>query len=253
MLKYTPVYVLVLGLSISLSIFAADVDKRAQRMMQRLDTNQDNLISREEAKQLRINRFQKLDSDADGKLTLTEFTAKALARYQAKRTKDFNFNDSDKDGLVTLKEITQHLKLFEYYDQNRDNLLSLQEMRSQNMPEKRLKHFANKVDSNQDQHVSRDEVAKFRWKHLAKFDANQDNQITLQEWLRPSKKMQKKQQRMAQHFQQLDKNNDETVNLAEFSQHQPRFKRADANQDGQVTLAELQAMLQKQAEKRGKK
>lgn len=237
----------------SFNTLAADVDKRAQRIIKRLDTNQDGIVTREEAKQIRVNRFQKIDGNADGQLTLAEFSAEALEQYNAKRTQQFNFHDKDQDGLITFAETKQKLGLFKRFDQNNDDIVSVQEMRAKNMSEKRLQHLTMKVDSNHDQQITREEMAQFRWKNILKYDGNQDNQVTLKEWSQPSAKMEKKQERLQKRFVRLDKNNDGVVSLEEFSQYQPRFDWADKNRDDKLTLDEVKTVLQKREEKQGNK
>lgn len=76
--------------------------ERAQRWFDRLDTNQDGVISQAEASARQADRFAKIDADDDGMISLEEFSARAQAMF-AKADADDN-GEISKDEFTAAKE-----------------------------------------------------------------------------------------------------------------------------------------------------
>jgi Ca2+-binding EF-hand superfamily protein len=81
--------------SLGASSALADGD-RGQRWFDRLDTNQDGVISQTEVNAQQAERFAKVDANGDGTISLEEFSARADAMF-AKA-------DADGNGSITKEE-----------------------------------------------------------------------------------------------------------------------------------------------------
>ncbi len=82
-------------LSIGASSARAD-GNHAQRWFDRLDTNKDGVISRDEVNAHRAERFAKIDADGDGMISPAEYNARAEAH--------FTRADTDGNGEITKDE-----------------------------------------------------------------------------------------------------------------------------------------------------
>ncbi|MDX1423687.1 MAG: EF-hand domain-containing protein [Kiloniellales bacterium] len=89
---------LVLGLAV-VSLGAASAfagSDRSHRWFDRLDTNQDGVISQAEVSERQAERFAKLDTDGDGAISLEEYSVRSEAMF-AKA-------DADGNGEITKDE-----------------------------------------------------------------------------------------------------------------------------------------------------
>jgi len=75
---------------------AAPARPAASGMMQKMDTNADGKVTREEFTAFFVARFKAMDADGDGKLSREEFTGALLGLYKVM--------DIDADGKVSLRE-----------------------------------------------------------------------------------------------------------------------------------------------------
>jgi Ca2+-binding EF-hand superfamily protein len=160
-------------------------------------------------------RFERLDADKDGKVTLAELT-------QSKESW-LGKVDADKDGVATAAEVEQSHKalhaervtrMFEKRDANKDGRLTLPESQ---MPE--------------------------RW--FARSDANNDGALTAAELAaRPTRgkgaQSDSQGKRGGGQLAHLDQNDDGKVERAELRQAATRMlQRLDRNADGSLTSDEL--------------
>jgi Ca2+-binding EF-hand superfamily protein len=138
----------LLGLTLiglSFSSFAAD-DRFQQRMLERMDTNNDGVVSIEEFQPPMEGRLSRADADDDGAVTLDELNqhsaermaeretqrAERQADHTGKMTARFLTMDTDGSGGVTPDEA--RLAAFNHMDSNQDGSLSVDELRR---PERR--------------------------------------------------------------------------------------------------------------------
>lgn len=99
---------------------------RTPDMMQRIDTNHDHMISRDEWMTFYNHLFDRLDKNNSGKVDLSEYLGanRALAAFatggytSALLTREmFNKIDGDGDGTVSRSEfVGYHLKIFDTMD-----------------------------------------------------------------------------------------------------------------------------------------
>ncbi|MBD3765543.1 MAG: EF-hand domain-containing protein [Sphingomonadales bacterium] len=125
-----PLRALVLGLGLALSAGPGV----AQTAFQRLDTNGNSAISREEFLALRREMFARIDADQSGTVTRAEIEA---ARQASNRAGSGNrqmqaderiwSQDANGDGQLTLAEYTAQTRGFDMADRNRDGQLSAAE------------------------------------------------------------------------------------------------------------------------------
>jgi Ca2+-binding EF-hand superfamily protein len=123
----------------------ADLDKMVARMLERMDTNKDGKISRDEAQGPLAKFFDEFDQNKDGFLDKTELR-RAAARFQAQNSQtsptkgndekppapkfpDFDALDRNADGRLTRAEVagTPIAGIFDEIDTNKDGKIDRQE------------------------------------------------------------------------------------------------------------------------------
>jgi hypothetical protein len=110
--------------------------RRGGQMQERLkaaDTNNDGLISREEAKALpRIaEHFDAIDANRDGFVTMDELRAYHQAHKGEQRGEMWKKLDANGDGRLSRDEVAGHPRLaqeFDTIDANKDGFLSAEEL-----------------------------------------------------------------------------------------------------------------------------
>ncbi|MDK3016159.1 EF-hand domain-containing protein [Pseudodonghicola flavimaris] len=123
-----PLALALIGLT-PLAAPPAQAQARAQQAFARIDANGDGQISQEEFLALRRQMFAAMDADGNGQLTKAEIES-ARARQANGRTPRSNQiwkQDSNGDGVLTLSEYTAQTRGFAYADSNSDGVLSQQE------------------------------------------------------------------------------------------------------------------------------
>jgi Ca2+-binding EF-hand superfamily protein len=190
--------VALLGLSpMVLANDGLPLPQSGQKLLQKFDLNQDGVITREEAVQVRNEKFNQADADKNGAVTLSEWQAAQAQRRAAYMAQRFGAMDGDNNGFISQDEFGQGKN-------------------PQGRGGNRAARFAQ-IDSNGDQQISPDELAA---QHAAR-------QAKKGDW---GQKM----------FQTLDADQNGEVTLAEMQAIVPLFERFDANQDGKIDGDELQ-------------
>ncbi|CAN7670961.1 EF-hand domain-containing protein [Mesorhizobium sp. LjNodule214] len=109
-------------------------DMPGQRILQRIDTNGDGLISKDEMKVAREHLFKKLDRNGDGVIDENEVESARQAIKdraevaQARAGNRWRRMDTNGDGKVSEEEFTASMPLFEIADRNGDGKLSANEI-----------------------------------------------------------------------------------------------------------------------------
>jgi Ca2+-binding EF-hand superfamily protein len=187
----------VLGLSVSMPAWAQQAaagphggqggPERAAAMaahlFERMDTNGDGKVTREEADETGKRLFEKFDRNADGAVTRDEADAGAKALRQEELVVRFKKLDQDGDGKLSGTESQLPPQFFQKLDTNNDRALSLEEFQAR--PDRRAEHREfefERADGNHDGKVTRaeaDQSAKERFDHV---DADHDGVITRAEF-----------------------------------------------------------------------
>lgn len=98
----------------------------SERMLKRVDTDQDGKISKAEADAAGTKFFARLDDNGDGKIEDNEMPQRHSARFGGKM---FDRMDADQDGKVTKAEFqAAGEKMFQRMDKNGDGVVEKDEM-----------------------------------------------------------------------------------------------------------------------------
>jgi Ca2+-binding EF-hand superfamily protein len=112
-----------------------------------------------------------------------------------------------------------------------------------------------KMDTDGDGVITREEAQAARKAHMMKADANGDGAVTLEELKAYRDKMreERRENRAERRFKRMDANGDGKITADEIdAMKMHRFDRIDANNDGKITKEEIEAHKAKMKERRGK-
>jgi hypothetical protein len=152
----------------------ARIEKRVAKMMERFDTNKDGQITLDEAQAVSTVRFNQMDADGNGGVSLEEFIAAKKQPRRSRRNDSsktavdspaspddgaaqsrrdqrqngkcnkrhgknkgkylearFNNLDSDQNGQISVDEFTANMRLFNKFDTNNDGVITGEELSSQ--------------------------------------------------------------------------------------------------------------------------
>lgn len=99
----------------------------SERILKRVDTDQDGKISKAEFDAGGAKLFARLDDNSDGKIASDEMPQRHMARFGGKM---FDRMDADEDGKVTKSEFqAAGEKMFQRMDKNGDGIIEKSEMR----------------------------------------------------------------------------------------------------------------------------
>jgi Ca2+-binding EF-hand superfamily protein len=191
------------------------------KIMQRFDTNKDNVITLDEVQAMRDAEFTKADTNQDGFLSLEEFTVMVDQKRQEHMQTIFNKLDANKDGKIYLDELLQQ----PFGD-----------------AERKKAHFS-KMDTNQDGAISFEEFQQGKLGkegHFMKRLHGLDG------------KCNDKQSCLKGRFDTLDTDKDSKISRTEFVHNVPLFNKFDANNDGAITREEIAQQLQNKMQHRGR-
>ncbi|TSE03864.1 signal transduction protein [Mesorhizobium intechi] len=109
-------------------------DRPGQRIMQRIDTNGDGAISKDEMRAARERLFKRLDRNGDGVIDEKEIDSARQAiedraeAAQARLGNRWRRLDTNGDGKVSEQEFDSSMPLFDLVDRNGDGRLSADEI-----------------------------------------------------------------------------------------------------------------------------
>jgi Ca2+-binding EF-hand superfamily protein len=109
-------------------------DMPGQRIAQRIDTNGDGVISKDEMAAARVRLFRKLDRNGDGVIDRNEIESARQAikdraeTAQARLANRWRRMDANGDGKVSEQEFASSMPLFDLADRDGDGKLSADEI-----------------------------------------------------------------------------------------------------------------------------
>ncbi len=111
------------------------------QMIKNLDANEDGSVTRSEADGVVSTEMGRHDGDRDGVLSLDEFEAFWVARQRERMVRRFQHLDRDGDGQVTVEEAQAPVEhLFDRLDENGDETLTREEIRDAHMKRRGHRH-----------------------------------------------------------------------------------------------------------------
>ncbi|MBY0496978.1 MAG: hypothetical protein K2Y23_22445 [Cyanobacteria bacterium] len=233
--------------STSLITSPATVEAQARMRFQRMDGNNDGVITRDEW-QGSQRSFDANDWNNDGRLSGDELRpgAQRNSRWeQADHTPSsternlswtqsaFSNLDHNRDGRLTSNEWHYDLETFRRVDRNRDNALNRTEFLGQGVDDARGDNFDD-MDYNNDGWVSRTEwnggTSEFDW-----LDANRDGRLTRYEVVGS----QTGSLTTYNEFENLDHDRNGRLARSEWHWSNASFNQRDTNGDGILTAPEF--------------
>ena len=108
---------------------------RAERMIERFDTNGDGVISTDEIEAIKASRFAEADADGDGGLSFEEIEtwhdAQRKARMQERKQRMFEKRDANGDGVISIEEFEERgMPRFERIDADEDGEITVDELKA---------------------------------------------------------------------------------------------------------------------------
>jgi hypothetical protein len=145
----------------------------------RFDRDGNGVVTRDEMRTTETERFQKVDTNKDGRLTLDEIQA----AHKERAAKHFADKDANKNGKLERAEVPRIPdEMWTRLDQNKDGTLTPDELANKGgrFAEHAQKHFQH-VDTNSDGAISKDEALAGVDKRFARMDTNSDGVLTQEE------------------------------------------------------------------------
>jgi Ca2+-binding EF-hand superfamily protein len=154
-----------------------------------LDTNKDGKVTLAELTQSKEGWFSQIDANKDGVATPAEVEASHKARRTQHIERMFQRKDVNRDGRLTREESGKPEPWFAKADVNRDGALTQAELaqapaRGQRDPAAKHARGAGRgahMDQNGDGKVDRDEVRKAAAQKFERMDRNSDGSLTAEE------------------------------------------------------------------------
>lgn len=236
-----------------------------QLMLQKMDTNGDGRISRDEYVAAATARFKSIDTQNKGAIDANDIAAapSTLERDQKIAAAIVKHVDKDGKGYISQDDVVAAAKArFARMDTKGDGKLTPDELTAPSHdhakfaaagnasanPEAQQKRAAfkqkyfDRIDANHDGVITQDEYIAAATAHFNKVDANGSGEITAQQ-IASSPRMVKREQRFAaREVKHMDTNGDGTVSQDEYiNAAKARFAKLDKNGDGFIDASEMPA------------
>ena len=171
----------------------ARIDRRAERLVKRLDKPGNGYVTQDEFIAAAQQRFARLDRNGDGKLTPDELpfgrswkggdgAANGNGKGAAFAEQRFEKLDANHDGVVTIDEyVAAATALFKQFDTAGTGKVTAAEIEASPKTQERALHVANRMvehmDTNGDGTVSKDEFLAAAKTRFSKLDKNGDGYL----------------------------------------------------------------------------
>lgn len=156
------------------------------RFMKHFDTNNDGSVNMEEFNAAAVERFKRMDADNSGAVSREEFRGYMRARKDERKQKKFARMDSNGNGSVERDEFLAHKQAraerkFTRMDKNADGSVSKEEYASCKERKHQKKRMFTKMDENGDGQISQNESLAAWSNWFKRIDANNDQVVTTDE------------------------------------------------------------------------
>jgi len=166
------------------------IERRAEGLLKHLDTTGKGFATQDDFVAAAKTRFAKLDRNGDGKLTPDELSTRqdkpAAPKHAQLAERRFDELDGNHDGIITLNEyVAAAVAKFKKMDVAGTGRVTADAIANSPQAHERAEHVAARVakrlDANGDGVVSRDEFLAAARQRFAKMDANGDGFISADE------------------------------------------------------------------------
>jgi Ca2+-binding EF-hand superfamily protein len=167
------------------------------KFMSFFDSNEDGVVTMEEFKESSAARFDNMDADHNTTVTQDEFSGYVGQRREQHRQHRFESIDTNKDGQLSKDEFAAYsrqkaLRRFAGMDSNSDGLISTEEYTTRKYGKhgshnghhhghSRGHGFFNRLDTNKDGQLTRDESLAAWTTWFKRIDTNGDQVVTAEE------------------------------------------------------------------------
>lgn len=154
---------------------------RSNHFLKLFDSDGDGAVTEAEFKKVMQQRYQEMDADHNGTVSIEEFERYNEQRHKNFKQKKFAKLDSNHDGVVSKQEYMDRAakraeRHFGKMDKNQDGQLSEQELSAKHKMKKRK--LLKKMDKNQDGQITPEEHAEMTQHWFSRLDDNQDKVIS---------------------------------------------------------------------------